>query len=176
MDTLKYPIGRFDFEKPIANSEIKKLVQDIEMLPADLKLTVSGFNDSQFDTAYRPGGWTVRQVIHHLADSHLNAYIRFNLALTEEAPTIKPYKENLWAELAYKKQQSLPDSLMLLELIHKNWVLLLNNMSSSDFNRTYIHPEYGRVYTLLQALGSYAWHGKHHLAHISGLIDRDFDN
>ena len=176
MEHLKYPIGKFDPEKVILDSEIPHLVHQLKELPQQLKKVTKNLSSEQLETPYRPGGWKVKQLVHHLADSHLNAYIRFNLALTEDSPTIKPYKENLWAEMTYKNKQSIEDSLLLLELIHRNWVHLLEAMKTDEFERTYIHPEYGRVYSLRQALGNYAWHGEHHLAHITKLIERNFDN
>lgn len=176
MEHLKYPIGKFNYETEILDSEINSLISEIENLPTDLKKVVDTLNEEQLNIPYRPGGWTVKQVIHHLVDSHMNAYIRFNLVLTEESPTIKPYKENLWAELPYKNSQSINNSLQLIALIHTNWVLLLRSVTINDFNKkSYIHPEYNRVYTLKKALGTYAWHGKHHLAHITSLIKRNFD-
>ncbi|MCC6372783.1 MAG: putative metal-dependent hydrolase [Bacteroidia bacterium] len=174
MEHLKYPIGKFNPEIEIKDEHIQELITEIKNFPYQLKEVVLTLNSQQLETPYRPDGWQVRQVVHHLADSHMNAYIRFNLSLTEENPTIKPYKENLWADLSYKQLQNITDSLVLLEIIHRNWVLLLQSMTSADFNRTYTHPEYKRVYSLRSALGSYAWHGKHHLAQITALIERDF--
>lgn len=175
MEELKYPIGKFDLDKPISDEAIQPLISEIAALPGLLKDCVSNLTFEQLETPYRPGGWTVKQVVHHLVDSHMNAYIRFQLSLTETEPTIKPYKEDLWAKLPFKAALSVASSLQLLELLHANLVILLQSMSAEDFNRSYIHPEYNRNYTLKQALGNYAWHGQHHLAHITKLIDRNFD-
>ncbi len=175
MENLKYPIGPFDHENEIQDSEIEKLISQIEVIPSELRKIVASLSLEQLNTPYRPGGWQVGQVIHHLVDSHMNAYFRFNLALTENSPIIKPYKENLWAELPYKKYQNVPDSLNLLEGIHSLLALLMRSMKRQDFDKTFFHPENKRVYSLRKALALYAWHGKHHLAHINKLIERNFD-
>jgi hypothetical protein len=151
---------------------IKKWIIAIEELPVKLSDTVLRLNERQLDTPYRPGGWTVRQVVHHIGDSHLNGYIRFKLAITEDAPTIKPYKEELWAELEDYKLLPVQDSLEFIEILHKRWVIILNSMSGSQIERELIHPELGRL-NLKRYLGLYAWHGEHHLAHITSLIRRE---
>jgi hypothetical protein len=133
---------------------------------------VAGLNDSQLDTPYREGGWTVRQVVHHLADSHANSVIRFKLALTEDWPTIKPYNENTWAQLPDSKSLPVDSSLTFISAMHERWVALLESMSEADFERGYVHPERGRQ-NLLTALGIYAWHGRHHTAHITSLRARN---
>ena len=131
-----------------------------------------GLNNSQIDTPYRPEGWTVRQLVHHLADSHLNAYVRHRLALTENNPTIKPYDENLWAELSDAKSAPIESSLQLLEAMHERWAALLKSMPAADFSRTLNHPERGPM-SLDQMIELYAWHGKHHVAHVTDLRKRE---
>jgi hypothetical protein len=144
---------------------------EIEATPARLRAAVEGLTEAQLETPYRPGGWTVRQVVHHFADSHLNAYIRFRLALTEKAPTIKPYDQELWAQLPDARTAPVEISLKLLETLHARWVMLLKTLKPEDFARALMHPELGRV-TLEKYLAMYAWHGRHHVAHINGLRER----
>ena len=167
---MKYPIGTFQFDDEITNSVTSVWINKIEDLPRLLRDAVKNLGNEQLDTAYRSGGWTVRQVIHHLADSHMNAYVRFKLALTEENPVIKPYDEVKWAELS---DYSLPieTSLVLLETLHQRWTHLLRSLTPADMEKTFIHPDSGKV-LIGQNIGIYAWHGKHHLAHITSLCDR----
>lgn len=143
----------------------------MEALPGDLRKVVSGLKEPQLDTAYRPGGWTIRQVVHHIADSHINSFVRFRLALTEDAPIIKPYNQAAWAELADSKVARVEVSLHLIEALHARWVILLRSLKSTDMTRTFRHPELGEN-NLDWALGLYAWHGRHHVAQITGLRDR----
>lgn len=161
---MKYPIGTFHFDGEITSSVTEKWINEIEELPSLLRDAVKDLDDEQLDTPYRSGGWTVRQVIHHLADSHMNAYVRFKLALTEEKPVIKPYDETNWAKLS---DYTLPvdTSLSLLEALHKRWTNLLRSLTPADLKKTFIHPHSGEV-SVGQNIGIYAWHGKHHLAHI----------
>ncbi|MDF3077872.1 MAG: putative metal-dependent hydrolase [Sphingobacteriaceae bacterium] len=166
LEKLRYPIGKFIAPELIYFDEIKKLIAELEALPAKVRKAVSGLNDSQLDTPYRPGGWTLRQVVHHLPDSHMNAYIRFKLAITQETPTILPYMEDRWAELEEAKHAPVGMSLDLLESLHKRWTMFLQNMSEADFQRTYIHPEHQKTFRLDIVLALYAWHGEHHLQHI----------
>lgn len=167
---MKYPIGKFQFAGEITNSETKNWINEIEELPRLLRDAVKDLDYIQLDTPYRPEGWTVRQVIHHLADSHMNAYIRFKLALTEEEPVIKPYDEAKWAELPdYKLPIDI--SLSMLEALHKRWTNLLRSLSPSDMKKTFIHPDSGGV-SVGENIGIYAWHGRHHLAHITSLCNR----
>ncbi|MCZ8541819.1 YfiT family bacillithiol transferase [Psychrobacillus psychrodurans] len=168
---MKYPIGIFQFDGEITNSVTSEWINDIEDLPRLLKDTVKDLDSEQLDTAYRTGGWTVREVIHHIADSHMNAYVRFKLALTEENPVIKPYVETKWAELADYKMP-IDTSLLLLETLHKRWTNLLRNLTSAELDRTFIHPDSGEV-TVGKNIGIYAWHGKHHLAQITTLCNRE---
>ncbi len=141
------------------------MIQDIAELPAMLRAAVTGLSEKQLETPYREGGWTVRQVVHHLADSHMNSYIRFRLAVTENAPTIKPYDEAAWAELADAKHEPVDVSLKLLEAMHHRWVVLLRSFKPEDWKRTFVHPERGQV-DLATTVAMYSWHGKHHLAHV----------
>jgi hypothetical protein len=142
------------------------------MLPANLRTAVSGLTNSQLDTPYRDGGWNLRQVVHHLADSHANSYVRFKLSLTEEWPTIKPYDEAAWAELAYSRTLPVEPSLEMIAGLHTRWVALLQSLSEHDFQRGFNHPERGRM-TLATNLALYAWHSHHHTAHISALRARN---
>jgi hypothetical protein len=174
MEELKYPIGRFSAPEKIDAKQIKQWIREVQTLPNDLKKITAKLTDAQLDTPYRPEGWTVRQVVHHLADSHMNAFIRFKLAMTEENPTIKPYHEALWAELADGKSAPINTSVLLLNALHKRWVILLKSISKKDLSkRTFLHPETGRIFPLEFVLGLYSWHGKHHLAQIEGLIKRN---
>ena len=164
----RYPIGKFDPSLPVAETDLQQFIQDIAALPAQMRQAVQGLTDEQLDTPYRPGGWSIRQVVHHVADSHMNSFIRFKLALTEDAPTIKPYEEALWSELPDSKNEPIEVSLVLLEALHHRWVVLLKSLSETDWQRVYIHPASGKT-PLVKVAGLYAWHGKHHLAHISNL-------
>lgn len=171
MMDLRYPIGWFDMNQEITSNEINQWISDIESAPRELRKAVKNLNDHQLDTPYRPGGWTARQVVHHLADSHLNSYIRFKLALTEENPVIKPYGEALWAELPDSKLP-IEISLHLLENLHARWVELLKSLSPCDLSKTFAHPDSG-VVTLAQNIGLYSWHGRHHISHITSLCIRE---
>ena len=171
MTDLAYPIGKFVWEGPAGPELRKRLIDTIAAAPAALRAAVDGLGDNQLDTPYRPGGWTVRQVAHHLPDSHLNAYVRFKLAVTEETPTIKPYDEKAWASLADVTAVPVPTSLALLGALHERWVALLRSFGEAEWKRTFRHPELG-VVPLEKNLALYAWHGRHHVAHITGLRER----
>ncbi|MDM5337301.1 bacillithiol transferase BstA [Fictibacillus enclensis] len=171
MMDLRYPIGLFNMNQEITSKEINQWTSDIESAPQELKKAVKNLNDLQLDTPYRPGGWTVRQVVHHLADSHLNSYIRFKLALTEENPVIKPYEEALWAELP-DSRLPIDISLPLLENLHARWAVLLKSLSPHDLTKTFTHPDSG-VVTLAQNIGLYSWHGRHHIYHVTSLCTRE---
>ena len=161
------PIGPFAHSGPVTDADVTLWIDRIERLPSRLREAVADLDDAQLDTPYRPGGWTVRQVAHHIADSHLNSVIRFKLALTEDAPTIKPYDENAWARLVdYSAPPSI--SLALLEPLHVRWVLLLRGLDRSALARTFEHPDSG-TQVLDRAIGMYAWHGDHHVAQITTL-------
>jgi uncharacterized damage-inducible protein DinB len=171
VEDLKHPIGRFSFQPPSTAAQRKQWIAEIAEAPAKLRAAVSGLNDEQLNTPYRDGGWTVRQVVHHVPESHMNAYIRFKLALTENEPIVKPYDEAAWAELPDVHETPIEVSLALLENLHSRWVPMLRLMSDSDFQKQFRHPEIG-VVTLEKNLALYAWHGKHHVAHITALRER----
>ncbi|SMO82499.1 YfiT family bacillithiol transferase [Solitalea koreensis] len=164
--SLQYPIGKFNAAENLSQGQIEDFISDIEQLPKQIAAAIAGLSAEKLDTPYRPGGWTVRQVMHHIPDSHMNAYIRFKLALTENNPTIRPYFEDRWAELPDSQLTPIDVSLTLLSSIHQRWVVLLKAMKADDFKRSYFHPEYQQAIALLHALQMYSWHGKHHLAHI----------
>ena len=168
---LRYPIGRFKLVETLTIAERQACVADIEQTPANLRAAVAGLMPEQIETPYRPEGWTVRQVAHHLPDSHLNAYIRFKLALTEDEPLIKTYAEERWAELADTRNTPIEVSLTLMDALHARWTILLNALSEEEWRRTFRHPDLG-VMRLEQSLALYAWHGKHHVAHIRSLRER----
>ncbi len=169
---LRYPVGKFRPEAEPTPEHRAAWIGEIAALPGQLRTAVAGLTPEQWDTPYRRGGWTVRQVVHHLPDSHLNAYTRFKLALTEAEPTIKPYDEAKWAELPDTTTTPPEVSLMLLEVLHQRWVVLLQALSPVDFARTLRHPEQERVLTLDTMLALYAWHGRHHVAHITVVRER----
>ena len=170
---LRYPVGRPDRNPALTPGERAQRIDTIAAAPAQLRLAVAGLSDQQLDTPYRPDGWTVRQVVHHIADSHLNAYVRFKLALTEDTPTIKPYDEAAWAELEDTAIVPLSVSLDLLEALHIRWTALVRTLTPEQLERDFRHPEKGRIMRLDATLGMYAWHGKHHVAHIVGLRERE---
>jgi len=167
---LRYPVGSFT---PIAETPgaTETALRDIETLPVRLRAAVEGLNDRQLDTAYRPGGWTVRQVVHHIADSHMNGFIRTKLALTESNPTIKPYDEAAWARLP---DAGLPIeiSLPIIDGIHTRWVLVLRSLTPDQQQRTFVHPEHGQTMTIAYQVQNYGWHGRHHVGHITALRQR----
>jgi hypothetical protein len=167
----RYPIGKF--QKPaVTTPELcKRYIEIIENLPQSLRNAVQGLTDEQLDTPYREGGWTIRQVVHHLADSHLNSYTRFRLALTEESPVICTYDERKWAELNDAKYSPIHSSLAILDGIHHRWSLLLHSFTPSDWRKTFVHPESGEM-TLDMTMALYAWHSDHHVAHITSLRER----
>ena len=171
MSDPRYPIGPFKMPESVGASQRVEWINSIAQTPARLRTAVEGLTEAQLDTPYREGGWTVRQVVHHVPDSHMNAYIRFKLALTEDEPTIKPYNEGGWARLTDSTATPIQTSLTLLEALHERWAILLRSLSQAQWGRAYIHPEAGRV-GLERALGMYAWHGSHHVAHITELKRR----
>jgi uncharacterized damage-inducible protein DinB len=172
MEDLRYPVGRFQRPASLTPEQRHDAIGAIAAAPANLRNAVRGLTSAQFDTPYRPEGWTVRQVVHHVPDSHLNAYTRFKLALTEDTPTIKPYDEAAWATLEDSRSTPIETSLALLDAVHDRWVRVLHAMSPTDFARRLNHPEHG-VMTLDHLLAMYAWHGTHHVAHIVRLRERE---
>ena len=173
-DSLRYPIGRPQLPtEPLLAAERAVLLQQITELPAQLTAAAQAVGGERLQLPYRPGGWTGRQVIHHLADSHMNCYFRFRLALTEDNPTVRPYDEQAWAELPDVAATPITVSLALLEALHTRWVTLLQHLSAAQWQRTFYHPGSERTITLDQALALYAWHGQHHLTHLKSLVAAD---
>ncbi|HRF81215.1 MAG TPA: bacillithiol transferase BstA [Flavobacteriales bacterium] len=173
IEHLRYPIGRFKRPETITGEILAGHIRTIAQFPAKIEAAVRSLTDAQLDTPYRPQGWTVRQVVHHCADSHLNSYIRFKLALTEDAPTIKPYFEDRWAELHDARRMPVKPSIDLLEGLHARWTETLTHLSEEELDRTFIHPESGRAMSLRITVCLYAWHCAHHLAHIVELKRRE---
>jgi hypothetical protein len=171
-DDLRYPIGKFSYDGTMTDARRTECVARIAAAPAGFRAAVAGLDDRQLDTPYRPGGWTVRQVVHHVPDSHLNAYTRIRLALTEDIPTIKPYEEARWAELPDARSLPVEISLGLLESLHARWVPLLQRLGPAEGARQFRHPEHGRLMTIDELLAMYAWHGEHHTAHVTRLRER----
>ena len=171
MSDPRYPVGKFSFEGPLSEEQKTKFLDEIEQTPARLKAAVQGLSQQQLDMPYREGGWTVRQVVHHVPDSHMNSYMRFKLALTEEEPTIRTYMEDRWAELPEARTAPIELSLGLLENLHKRWMLMLRAIPEADWKRTFRHPALGLM-NLERTLALYAWHGRHHVAHVTELRKR----
>ena len=170
MPDPRYPIGKFHFDGTPTPDQRTQLIANIEQAPAALRVAVAGLSPQQLDTPYREGGWTVRQLVHHVADSHANAYVRTKLALTEDSPTIKPYDQAAWARLS-DSRLPVDGSLTMIGALHERWVTLLESLSDADFERGYVHPENGRQ-SLATMLALYAWHSRHHTAHITNLRAR----
>ena len=171
MNDLRYPVGKFVYHGPPSEETRKQLIAEIQKTPAALRAAVAGLSPQQVETPYREGGWTVRQVVHHVPDSHLNSYVRFRWALTEDDPPIKAYYEDRWAELPDARTAPVEVSLALLESLHGRWGALLGSLTDQDWKRTFRHPELGPV-SLEKNAALYAWHGQHHVAHITGLRER----
>jgi uncharacterized damage-inducible protein DinB len=172
MTDLRYPIGEFTYEGSSSNEQKSKQIENIAQTPTHLRAALKDLSDGQLNTPYRPEGWTLRQVAHHVPDSHLNAYIRFKLALTEDEPTIKPYAEDRWAQLADTRTTPIEISLTLMDSLHARWVDLLRSLQPEAWKRTFHHPEIGAV-SLEKSLALYSWHGRHHVAHITSLRGRN---
>ena len=172
MSDPRYPIGPFQRRDSLSDDERRAMLDDIAATPARMRAAVAGLSDEQLDTPYRDGGWTLRQVVHHLPDSHLNAYCRLKLALTEDEPVIRPYDESTWAKLEDSKLTPIEVSLTLLESLHARWMILFRSMKPEDFRRTFRHPEHEGTPALDWLVAMYAWHGKHHVGHITSLRER----
>lgn len=168
---LRFPIGPFSFAGTLSDSDRQTLIDVIAATPEKMRAAVAGLSEEQLDTEYRPGGWTVRQVVHHVPESHLNSYTRFKLAITEDEPVIKSYFEDRWAKLDDARTSPVELSLDLLDALHRRWVWFLRSLQPSDFQRTFRHPELG-VVSLDRNVALYAWHGRHHVAHITSLRER----
>jgi hypothetical protein len=171
-DSLQYPIGRFRRPENPAPEQAAGWIDEIATLPADLRSAVKGLSEAQLDTPYREGGWTLRQVVHHVADSHLHAYCRIRFALTEPEPAIQPYNEATWAELPDARSGPIEVSLALIEALHTRWAALARTLTPEELKRVYHHPEHAKPMVVDSTLAMYAWHGKHHVAHITGLRQR----
>jgi len=172
MESLQYPIGKYE-PQPFSESQLREWIHDIETLPQRIENAINNLDAAQLETPYRDGGWTVQQLVHHVADSHMNAYIRFKLGLTEDNPTIKPYDQDAWVTMADTKNLPVNLSITLLFALHRRWVEILKHISREDWDRTVFHPEHKKEMTLWYLLGMYAWHGKHHTEHINALRKRE---
>lgn len=164
-----FPIGKFQLPDVISDAHVSNWIQTIAAFPEKLRSEVSSLTEQELDTAYRPGGWSIRQVVHHCADSHLNSFIRIKLALTEDTPTVKPYFEDKWAELSDGKNMEVEASLKIIEGLHARWTFLLKSLTSQELKRSFFHPEHNKTIQIDEIIGFYAWHCDHHLAHI-GLV------
>jgi hypothetical protein len=167
IEKLKFPLGKFDKPTSITRDILRKWIADISTFPKRLSAEVLNLKDEQLNTQYRPDGWTLRQVVHHCADSHMNGLTRVKLTLTEDHPTVKPYFEERWAELLDTKSMPIHSSLKMLEGIHERWTVLLNNLADDQLERTFVHPEHRKTFRIDESIGLYAWHCNHHLAHIT---------
>ncbi len=172
MEMLRYPVGRYQKPGSYTAKELDQWIAAIESLPAWMDACIENLDAAQLHTPYRPEGWTVNQVVHHVADSHMNAYIRLKLALTEDNPTIKPYKEAAWAKLPDTELTPVNVSVTLLHALHRRWVAVMKNMKPEDWERTYFHPEHERNFPLWEMTAMYAWHSRHHMEHIRQLRQR----
>lgn len=172
LEKLKYPIGQFVMPEIFDEKQATIWISEIEALPNQIKKATENLSDEELNQVYRPDGWTLRQVIHHIPDSHMNAYIRFKQAITEDTPIIRPYFEERWAETEEAKNGAIQMSVTLLTSLHQRWAAFLKTIKFEDYQRKYIHPEHGKQFTLANMLGTYAWHGKHHLAHITNTIHK----
>lgn len=166
LETLKFPIGQFEMPEKITIEFFNNWVLQLEQLPNNLEKITKNLSVTQLNYVYRPNGWNIKQVIHHLSDSHMNSFIRFKLTLTEDIPEIKPYHENLWAELIDGNSDDIESSMLIIKGIHHKWTLLLNSLTTEQLQRKYYHPENKKKHTLSEAIALYAWHGNHHVAHI----------
>jgi uncharacterized damage-inducible protein DinB len=172
LNNLRFPVGRFTPTQPVSSEVIEQCIDTISSFPQKLRAVTAGMSEAQLNIPYREGGWTIKEVVHHCADSHMNAFIRFKLGLSEDNPTIKPYLQDEWVKQPDVKKESINVSLHLLEALHIRWTSLLEDMNKADFERTFYHPEMKKPITLAKNLCLYAWHCDHHLGHVTGLKDR----
>jgi len=170
-EEVRFPVGDFVIDPVVTDEKRRGWIAEMAQAPENLRVALAGLSDDQLDTCYREGGWTLRQVIHHLADAHINGFVRFKLALTEDNPPIKTYEETLWAETIDGREAPVELSLKLLEALHERWIILLDSLRESDFAKSFSHPQRGAM-TIDKAIQLYAWHGVHHAAHITGLRER----
>jgi hypothetical protein len=170
VDQLKYPIGLYQPQKNPDDKLLSQWIGDIATFPNRLEELVHNLSKEELAWKYRPDGWSIKQLVHHCADSHLNSFMRFKLTLTEESPTIRPYLEHKWAELPDALADTIDDSLDLLKGLHNRWTILISNLTKEELNREYVHPEHGKRFNLAETVGNYAWHGNHHLAHVRQAI------
>lgn len=168
---LRFPIGAFQMPDQLTTQQLNEWINTLRLFPEKLKYVIKGIGKKELNWKYRPNGWTIKQVIHHCTDSHMNSFIRFKLALTEDKPKIRPYFEDRWAELPDSLNDDVTDSIELITSLHKKWVYLLNSLNEEQLKREFIHPEHGKVYVLSEVIGFYAWHCTHHLTHIRLAID-----
>jgi hypothetical protein len=171
MNNQQYPIGKY-VEQPFSEKQLQEWLDDIRFLPENLEHAVLNLDEAQLETPYRDAGWTVKQLVHHVADSHMNAYIRFKLGLSEDNPMIKPYNQDAWAQMPDTKNLPINLSFTILHAVHRRWYEILINITPEQWNRTVVHPEYNKQMTLWYLLGMYAWHSRHHTAHINSLRER----
>ncbi|UUC46141.1 YfiT family bacillithiol transferase [Flavobacterium cerinum] len=171
LEQLKYPIGKFIVPTEIDNNHIREWKTTLKKLPQDLEKQLQNLTTKELNWIYRPEGWSIKQVVHHLADSHTNSFIRFKLTLTENVPAIRPYEEQLWAATPDGKNDDISASLQIINGIHNRWSYLLDNLSEADMNLLYFHPQHQRLYSLKEAIGIYDWHSRHHLAHIQQALN-----
>lgn len=169
---LRFPIGEFQKPEIITGQHISEWTKSIRAFPNNLEETVKDLDNVSKDWIYRPEGWSIKQVVHHCADSHMNSFIRFKLSLTEESPTIRPYYEDRWADLTDGQEYDLKPSVNLLKSLHQRWVVLINSLTEQELKKEFIHPEHGSRFSLAETVGTYAWHGEHHLAHIHQAIEK----
>lgn len=171
LEELKFPIGKFQFDPEVSKEQLKQWINTIETFSEEIEIITKSISIEQLNWRYRPEGWSVKQVVHHLADSHMNALIRIKLALTEESPTIRPYEESLWAQLFDGLNNDISASLKIISGVHERWTQVLKNLSEKEWNKTYFHPQHQRLFSIKEGLGIYDWHCKHHLAHIKQALD-----
>ncbi len=173
LEALKFPIGKFQFDPDVTRQQVQDWIATIQSFSQEIENIIQPLTTEQLNWRYRPEGWSIKQVVHHLADSHMNAFIRIKLSLTEDAPVIRPYEESLWAELCDGLNNDISASLKIINGVHKKWAYVLNNLSDEQWNKMYFHPQHQRLFSVKEGLGIYDWHCKHHLAHIKQALDNN---